>query len=389
MKRTFVPFAQLRQQPTIIVDSVGTGAALTLAHWRGASTPEALRDDTSAGSVLRARHQPATPGLEAAAVTANHFDVDGFVGVWSLLHPEMALQREELLRLVATLGDFREIDWAHPLADHALQLVCWLNAEEKTHFYEPFGAPARRRREDEASAEKFEWFLPRFGAVLENPGVGRAAWQPEYERVKAAAATMRGPATQLREYPEIGLLVVQTPAPLPYYALFGPTAGSDIVLSMYDEQCYELEYKYTTWIDLESRPTLPRLHLAPLVARLNELEASGRYWAADGITDTGPLLRLSGHKLSKAERYADPDGRPIYSSSIVPEVLEQEVLEFFRRGYSGIQPRKYWTWAEIKMASRTGPTPSASDRLSSERYFSKGRSRPTGQTPRASDRNLL
>lgn len=349
MKRTFVPFAQLRQQPTIIVDSVGTGAALTLAHWRGAATPAALRDDTSAGSVLRALQQPDTPGMEAVAVTANHFDIDGFVGVWSLVHPALALQHEELLRLVAALGDFREISWAHPLADHALQLVCWLNAEEKAHFYEPFGAPARRRREDEASAEKFEWFLPRFATMLENPEAGRAAWQPEYERVKAAAAIMGG--AELQHYPEIGLVVVQAPKPLPYYALFGPTAGFDIVLSMYAGQRYELEYKYTTWIDLASRPTLPRLHLAPLVARLNELETSGHLWAADGITDTGPLLRLSGRKLSKAERYADPDGRPIYSSSIAPEVLEREVLAFFRAGYAGIQPRKYWTWAEVKAAS--------------------------------------
>ncbi|WP_460503727.1 DUF6687 family protein, partial [Hymenobacter agri] len=44
MNRYFVPFAQLRQQPTILVDSVGLGAALTLAHWRAAPTPAALRD---------------------------------------------------------------------------------------------------------------------------------------------------------------------------------------------------------------------------------------------------------------------------------------------------------------------------------------------------------
>jgi hypothetical protein len=351
MKRYFVPFAQLRRQPTIVVDSVGSGAALTLAHWRGAATPEPLRDDTSAGSVLRALRQPATPGLEAPAVTANHFDIDGFVGVWSLLHPDLARQHEELLRLLATLGDFREISWAHPLADHVLQLACWLNAEEKARFYEPFGAPARRQREDEASVEKFEWFLPRFAQLLENPDAGRVAWQPEYERVKAAAAIMGSAAPSPRLYPEIGLVVVSASAPLPYYALFGPTAGFDIVLSMYEGQRYELEYKYTTWIDLASRPTLPRLHLAPLVARLNELEASGRSWAADGITDTGPLLRLSGRRLGKAERYADPDGRPLYASSIAPEVVEREVVAFFRQGYAGLQPRKYWTWAEVKAAS--------------------------------------
>lgn len=175
MKRSFIPFQQLRQQPTILVDSVGIGAALTLAHWRGAATPPNLRDDTSAGSVLRVLHYSNMPGSEAAVVTANHFDIDSFVGVWSLLNPELALRHEELLRMVAGLGDFREIEWMHPLANHALQLVCWLNAEEKAHFYEPFGASARRQREDEASAEKFEWFLPRFAAILQQPETGRAA----------------------------------------------------------------------------------------------------------------------------------------------------------------------------------------------------------------------
>ena len=351
MNRYFVPFAQLRQQPTIVVDSVGLGAMLTLAHWRAAPTPEPLYDDTSAGSALRALHQSETPGLEAAAVTANHFDIDGFIGVWSLLNPKLALQHEELLRMVAVLGDFREIDFAHPLADTALQLVCWLNAEEKARFYEPFGAPVRRRREDEASAEKFDWFLPRFAGILQSPEAGCAAWQPEYDRVKSAFVAMQQPLTARRRYPEIGLAVVETPEPVPYYALFGPTAGLDVVLSLYAGNRYELEYKYTTWIDLESRPTFPRLSLVPLVARLNALEASGQTWAADGITDTGPLLRLTGQKLSKALRYADPDGRPIYASTIAPEVMEREVLAFFRAGYAGIQPKKYWTWAEVKASS--------------------------------------
>ncbi|NVO83844.1 DUF6687 family protein [Hymenobacter terrestris] len=348
MSRYFVPFQALRRQPTIVVDSMGLGAVLTLAHWRGAATPEALRDDTSAGSALRALHAPGTPGLEARAVTANHFDIDGFVGVWALLNPELALRHEPLLRLVATLGDFREIDWQHPLADHALQLVCWLNAEEKARFYEPFGAAARRRREDEASAEKFAWFLPRFGALLENPEIGRAAWEPEFARVKRAVAVMQGPDTTVRRYPAIGLTVVQTPEPVPYYALFGPSIGTDMVLSLYSGQRYEFEYKYTTWIDLESRPTLPRRPLAPLADRLNTLENSARRWTHDGITDTGPLLRLGGRTLSKAQRYADPDQRPVYASSIAPAELERELAAFFDADYAGIEPKKYWSWAEVK-----------------------------------------
>jgi hypothetical protein len=349
---TFLPFAEARRHAaaTVVVDSILPRAALTLAHWRGAPTPAGLQDDTSAGSVLRALAEPPAALAAARYVTTNHFDVDGFVGVWSLLYPALARPHAELLRLVATLGDFREIDWQHPLADHALQLVCWLNAEEKARFYEPFGAPARRRREDEASAEKFNWFLPRFAEILENPEAGREAWQPEYERVKAAAGLMQSPATALRRYEDIGLLVVETPGPLPYYALFGPSTGFDLVLSLYQGQRYEFEYKYTTWIDLESRPTRPRLPLDGLVAALNARETSGLLWAADGITDTGPLLRLTGRKLSKVQRYADPDQRPIYPSSISPAELEETVVAFFQQHYAGLTPRRYWSWEDIRAA---------------------------------------
>lgn len=347
--RFYQKFDLLRRQPTIVVDSTANGAALVLAHWRGAATPVALRDDTSAGSVLRALQTPgALAGLEDAAVTANHFDIDGFLGVWSLLNPALALAHEPLLRLTATLGDFRELDRQHPLADHALQLACWLNAEEKKLFYEPFGAPARRRTEVAASAEKFEWFLPRFTDVLVNPVAYQAVWQPAFERVKKGVATLHGPFSQLTRYPEIGLAVVRTPQPLPYYALFGATAGLDMVLSLYDGQRYEFEYKYTTWIDLESRPTLPRLPLLPLANRLNELEHDAHRWVADGLTDTGPLLRLKGRALSKAERYADPDGRPIYASSLAAAAVEAAVVAFFRQGYAGVQPRKYWSWADVR-----------------------------------------
>jgi hypothetical protein len=349
----YLPFNQRHRQPTVVVDSTANGAALVLAHWRGAATPQPLRDDTSAGSVLRALRVPgALTELQTAAVTTNHFDIDGFLGVWSLLNPMLALAHEPLLRLTATLGDFRELDWQHPLADQTLQLACWLNAEEKKLFYEPFGAPARRRTEADASAEKFEWFLPRFAAVLQNPAAFQAAWQPEYERIRRGIAQMRSTLSQLTRYPDIGLVVVRTPEPVPYYALFGDTAGFDIVLSLYDGQRYELEYKYTTWIDLESRPTLPRLPLLSLVERLNEQERGAHRWAADGITDTGPLLRLKGRTLNKAERYADPDGRPIYASSLAPAAVEAEVVSFFRERYASIQPRKYWTWDEVRAAGQ-------------------------------------
>ena len=38
-RAAFVPFGEVRRQPTIVVDSTGLGAALTLAHWRGGPYP--------------------------------------------------------------------------------------------------------------------------------------------------------------------------------------------------------------------------------------------------------------------------------------------------------------------------------------------------------------
>ena len=125
MQRRYIPFLEVKKQ-ALIVDSLHL-YGLMLSHWRGAPTPEALRDDTSAGNVLTALRID-FPGLETELVTANHFDIDGFLGVWSLLNPKKALLHEGLLREMALIGDFRELDLSHSYADEALKLVCWLNA---------------------------------------------------------------------------------------------------------------------------------------------------------------------------------------------------------------------------------------------------------------------
>lgn len=95
-------------------------------------------------------------------------------------------------------------------------------------------------------------------------------------------------------------------------------------LMMYDDNRYEVECKYTQFINLASRPTWPRLDLAPLAAVLNKFEAKfgaataagaagqsdidaagdtrdadcrsgssvGLRWVADNFTDTGELCVL-------------------------------------------------------------------------------------------------
>ncbi|WP_205502126.1 DUF6687 family protein [Rufibacter psychrotolerans] len=343
----YLPFPEVKQTPAVVVDSFHPNG-LVLSHWREAPTPVPLREDTSAGMVLQALRQNWPQLQDYAYVTANHFDIDALVGVWALQNPALALEHEATLRQMALIGDFRELDLAAPGAEEALPLVCWINQEEKARFYPPFGAEDLEESEVIASIPKFRYFLEAFTEVLLNPEKGKAVWAPEVEAVKQGYQQIHGAQTRLSRYPALGLLVVETPEPVHYYALFSPSAGYDLVLSSYAHQRYELECKYTTWVDLESRPTLPRPDLRPLAQALNALEQSGLAWTADGVTDTGPLLRLEEKPLSKAQRYGHPTERAIPASSLPPDVLVQTVVAYLEQAFAGVAPKKRWTWAEVK-----------------------------------------
>ncbi len=329
-----------------MVDSTHANGVM-LSHWKGAPTPASVKDDTSAAIVLNAMRQN-LPELDLPYVTANHFDIDGFVGVWALLNPELALENEELLRQMALIGDFRELDLNHPLAGEALKLVCWLNAKERDLFYKPFEADEMEEKEAAQCVQKFRYFLREFARVLQDPDWEKGAWEDEVASVLLGYRDMYKPDTKITRHPEIGLIIIETPHPIHYYALFSRTQGFDMVLACYQGSKYELEYKYTTWVDITSRPTLPRLSMAPLAARLNELETSGRRWTYDAITETGPLLRLDGDKLNRSETYANPTEREIYTSSIPAAQLKQEVVAYYQQAYQDIQPKYNWTWKEVK-----------------------------------------
>ncbi|QMU29479.1 DUF6687 family protein [Adhaeribacter radiodurans] len=350
MAKQFIPFTEAKHRSAVIVDSLHPNG-LVLAHWRGAENPHNTADDTSAGIVLNALRQN-IKGLDVPYVTANHFDVDGFVGVWSILNPAKALQNEAVLRQMALIGDFRELDLTNAAADQALKLVCWLNKVEKEKFYPPFGADEWEENEVEASVPKFTYFLEVFGEVLVHPEDFEPDWKTEYEQVLVDYQIINTPVTQVTTFPEIGLVQIQTPQPVHYYALFSRTIGYDMVLAKYSENRYELEYKYTTWVDISSRPTLPRVPLKPLAQILQNLEASGHQWTAESVTDTGPILRLNGKQLVKKERYANPTERPIYSSSIAPEIIIKQVVPYFQERFKGISPKQRWTWPEIKEFSK-------------------------------------
>ncbi|WIA42767.1 hypothetical protein OEZ86_008708 [Tetradesmus obliquus] len=380
---SFLPWADdLPEDDTVVVDCTHPSLP-TLSHHRGANNPIGVRPaDTSTGIVLNALQARSGWNRDAIVVThkryvtTNHFDTDSFLSCWCYINRKAALEHEGVLRHMARIGDFREaflspdLITAHGAEDHvtfireaytALKLCCWINTLEARLFSAPYEA-----RE---CAAKMAWFLPRFERVLRDPENAWGDWQQEYTRVVSGFDLLAGADCMVETPPGLGLAVLSAPEPLHYYSLFSHTIGYDVVLMMYDDNRYEVEEKYTQFVQLVSRPTWPRLDLAPLAAVLNKFEAQFAaaaaigeeedasspqlelQWVANSLTDTGPLLRLQrrGENLTKAQRYGHPYERAIYSSAIPPRKMQAIVQSFLGFGLQGLKPELGgWSWADLQ-----------------------------------------
>jgi len=401
-------YGEAAQRATLVVDCAAPGrVAPCLTHHRegagelrdvavaccevlGMGPPESSTD-LVLGALVAARGgagQGLAGRVNAALgrtrrVTVNHFDADGLCCLYAVLHADEVVadaQLQALLSSVSRLGDFRELPPAggyDAAWDLALKVCCWISAEERRTFAR---RPFERRREAPGTAreDRYAHFLAPNGTcaglvqAMGSPQTLEDVWGPLYWRVVSAwrslqlHATGAGRPSPVRVHEDCGLAVVEAPEPLPYYALHSATRGCDAVLTLYGGRRYELELKYTGFVDLYSRPTWPRLDLRPVCTRLNDLEQSRaaresadapsvvRVWVADRITDSGPLMRLEARdaKLSKADRYADPCDRRILQSRLHPWEVEEVVLDHFRRALAfaaeqGGTPKVGWTWEEL------------------------------------------
>ena len=85
---------------------------LCLTHWPGNSTPADLKGDTSTEIVVNllksGRFDEVTRGYEI--VTNNHFDTDGVIPSWLLLHPDASPDLFPPMIAAARAGDFLWMD---------------------------------------------------------------------------------------------------------------------------------------------------------------------------------------------------------------------------------------------------------------------------------------
>ena len=89
----FLPYEQLSAIPNIIVDGAARDSTvLTLSHWPHSPTPRELQRDTSAEIAFAYLDAPQFH-VSAEAVSNNHFDEDGLIGIFTLVNPSVAQQQ--------------------------------------------------------------------------------------------------------------------------------------------------------------------------------------------------------------------------------------------------------------------------------------------------------
>ena len=85
-------------------------------------------------------------------------------------------------------------------------------------------------------------------------------YKNEYERVRTEFQLLQlQQQSSVRKYDTIGLIVIDTILPMHYYSLFSVSRGVDIVVSLYSNNRFEVEEKYTSYVDINSRGCLPRV----------------------------------------------------------------------------------------------------------------------------------
>lgn len=310
----YVPYADLAggTTPNVVVDGSPTeGTLLCLSHWPGIGSPARFAADLSAEmafAYLDAFDQH--PG--AHAVSNNHFDQDGLVGVFALVAPADALRRRPLLVEVARAGDF-----ATTTSRTAARISMVLAA-----FADPARSPLEGMPQDYDAmcALLYGELVRRLPEIVDRPDAWREWWGDEDDTLSASIDALASGAATVTEVPELDLAVVEVADSAPDagghrfggqwvsglhpIALHGATERGALVTVR--GRHYEFAYRYESWVQFRSRRVRARVDLAPLAERLSAAEADAggdAVWVADPVAALTPTVAPA----ASAESALPPD----------------------------------------------------------------------------------
>jgi hypothetical protein len=313
-------YGELDGVPNIVVDGARhTDSLLTLSHWPQSGSPPELADDLSAQITFHYLDRPERH-VPAEAVSNNHFDQDGLMSVYALVDPDSARARRERVIDVARAGDFGTY------RDRDSVRIAWTIASLGDEL--------------PGDVDPYPVMLERVPELLDHPEHFVSSWADEDEHLQGSEAAIASGLVTIEERADLDLAIVTVPESWdrhtvhrftrpPIEAALHPTAlfnatGCFRVLTL--RGCrYELQYRYETWVQYQSRRPPGRIDLTPLATALTELEPGGARWTFDGVAEIAPSLHLVGDA-------ADP------ASTIPPEQLRARVIQTLTDGVSAWNP---------------------------------------------------
>jgi hypothetical protein len=327
---TYVPYGSLgAATPSVIVDGApAEGTVLTLSHWPGIGSPPEFWADLSAEMALRYVEAGGVGGGHHGSATVasnNHFDQDGLVGLFALTAPAAALARRDLLAEVARAGDFA-VTSRRDAARISMAIAACADPERSPLV----GLPPSSDYEAQ-TAFLYTELLGRLPELCDHPERFESLWAAEDASRRESEAFVASGAVHIEEVADLDLAALTVPEDAPAagghrfaanwaaglhpMALHAATERGALLTQRGGH--HELLYRYESWVQFRSRPVRPRVDLAPLAGRLNELETQAggtATWVAERTSALTPALRIA-------------DGRP---SALAPAEVRAQVEDHLR-----------------------------------------------------------
>src|SRR5262249_22180388 len=143
---------------------------LTLSHWPHSGTPWGLKADSSAQIVFKYLDTSAYQ-ISVEAVSNNHFDEDGLVGVFTILNPQTAQANHDLLIDIAAAGDFG----TYRIRDAAR--IAFVIAAHSDAESSPLSSDIFRRSYPQTAAALYTEMLERLPEILSHPERYKKFWE--------------------------------------------------------------------------------------------------------------------------------------------------------------------------------------------------------------------
>ena len=325
------PYSELTDVPNVIADGhPRRSTVLTLSHWPDSTTPVALQRDLSAEIALAYLDHPEYH-VDAEVVSNNHLDIDGFMAVWALCHPDQALADPALVAEVARAGDF---GWTE---DERAARVAFALGTLRTPSSSPWGPEVFAGSEPEQVANLYRVLLDGFEDLVAGLDSREELWADQVANMVQTEDALAEGRIGIEENPELDLAVVEVDPSVPVaeygYCLqhSGPchplpiyrrTACSRVLYFRGD--WVGLVYRFESWVRFVSRPVPARVDLTDLAGRLTGMEPSGAVWAyAWPNNPNPPVAWLSPQDLAPtglkrelivaevASALASPDSDPV------------------------------------------------------------------------------